>query len=239
MNKKYFFKCVLAFMAMSFLMNDAIAQSVVNESFAKQIGTNFIANKAGKADVGLSLFHTENGVDGQPNLYIFNVEGGGFVIVSASKNVKPVLAYSVEHSYEGEIPEPAWYFINNYSKNIDYCEEHGILMNKDVENEWNLLENNELPAAKNVKTVNPLIQTLWNQDYPYNYYAPETGGGWWGGGPGGHCYAGCVACAMSQIMKYWDHPVQCHGSHSYVHSTNGEQSANFGATTYNWSWQSG
>ena len=235
MNKKYFFKCVLAFMAMSFLMNDAIAQSVVNESFAKQIGTNFIANKAGKADVGLSLFHTENGVDGQPNLYIFNVEGGGFVIVSASKNVKPVLAYSVEHSYEGEIPEPAWYFINNYSKNIDYCEEHGILMNKDVENEWNLLENNELPAAKNVKTVNPLIQTLWNQDYPYNYYAPETGGGWWGGGPGGHCYAGCVACAMSQIMKYWDHPVQGHGSHSYVHSTYGEQSANFGATTYNWS----
>ena len=235
MNKKYFFRYVLAFIAMSFLMNDIVAQSFVNESLAKQIGTNYISNKTRKADVSLDLFHIENGIDGQPNLYIYNVEGGGFVIVSASKYVKPVLAYSSEHSYEGEIPEPAWYFINNYSKNIDYCDENGVFMNNEVESEWKSLEANELPAAKNAKTVNPLIQTLWNQDYPYNYYAPATGGGWWGGGPGGHCYAGCVACAMSQIMKYWDHPVHGHGSHSYVHGTYGEQSANFGATNYNWS----
>lgn len=214
-------------------MNGVIAQSFVNESVAKQIGANFISNKAGKADVQLNLFHTENGVDGQPNLYIYNVEGGGFVIVSASKNMKPVLAYSVRHSYEGEIPETARYFIDNYSRNADYCDENGVMM-ADADVEWKLLEDNELPAAKNAKTVEPLIQTLWNQDYPYNYYAPETGGGWWGGGPGGHCYAGCVACAMSQIMKYWDHPVHGHGSHSYVHSVYGEQSANFGETTYNY-----
>ena len=110
MNKKYFLRYILAVVLISFLMNDIFAQSFVNESFAKQIGTNFIANKAGKAEVSLNLFHTENGIDGQPNLYIYNVDGGGFVIVSASKNVKPVLAYSTEHSYEGEIPEPAWYF---------------------------------------------------------------------------------------------------------------------------------
>ena len=233
MKKKYFSKCILTFVVTLFLMNDVIAQSFVNESVAKQIGTNFISNKTRKADVQLNLFHTENGVDGQPNLYIYNVEGGGFVIVSASKNMKPVLAYSVRHSYEGEIPETARYFIDNYSRNADYCDENGVMMaNADVE--WELLEDNEMPAAKNAKTVEPMTQTLWNQDYPYNYYAPETNGGWWGGGPGGHCYAGCVACAMSQIMKYWDHPVHGHGSHSYIHSTYGEQSANFGATTYNY-----
>ena len=214
-------------------VNLVLAQSFVNESFAKTIGTNFIANKAQKSSPRLNLFHTEKGADGQPNLYIFNVEGGGFVIVSASKNVKPVLAYSVRNSYDGEIPETAWYFINNYSKNIDYCDDNNVMMaNADIE--WNLLENNELPAAKNAMTVAPLIQTMWNQDYPYNYYAPETGGGWWGG-PGGHCYAGCVACAMAQIMKYWDHPVHGHGSHSYNHSTYGEQSADFENTNYNWS----
>lgn len=233
MKKKYFCRCILTFVVMSFLMNDAIAQSFVNESVAKQIGANFISNKAGKADVQLNLFHTENGADGQPNLYIYNVEGGGFVIVSASRNMKPVLAYSVRHSYEGEIPETARYFIDNYSRNADYCDENGVMM-ADADVEWKSLENNELPAAKNAKTVETLTQTLWNQDYPYNYYAPETGGGWWGGGPGGHCYAGCVACAMSQIMKYWDHPAHGHGSHSYVHSVYGEQSANFGETTYNY-----
>ena len=229
MNKKYFFKLILTFIALSFLMNDTFAQSFVNESAAKIIGTNFISNKTRNEKSQLNLFHIEKGDDGQPNLYIYNVEGGGFVIVSASKNMRPVLAYSVRHSYEGEIPETAWYFIENYSKNVDYCDANGVSMTG-ADIEWKLLENNELPAAKNAKTVNPLIQTLWNQDYPYNYYAPECYNYW----TGNHCYAGCVACAMSQIMKYWDHPVHGHGSHSYVHGTYGEQYANFGATTYNW-----
>ena len=105
------------------------------------------------------------------------------------------------------------------------------MMNDDVENEWKSLENNELPAVKNTTGVSPLTQTLWNQDFPYNYYAPECDNYW----IGNHCYAGCVACAMSQIMKYWDHPVHGHGSHTYTHGTYGVQSANFGATAYNWS----
>ena len=234
MSKNYFFKLILALVAISFLMNDLSAQNFVNESFAKNIGANFISNKTRGEKSQLNLFHIEKGDDGQPNLYIYNVEGGGFVIVSASRNMKPVLAYSVRNSYDGEIPEPAWYFINNYSKNVDYCDANNVVMNgADVE--WKALENDELPAVRNMTTVDPLIQTLWNQDYPYNYYAPATSGGWWGGGSGGHCYAGCVACAMSQIMKYWDYPVHGHGSHSYVHSTYGEQSANFESTYYNWS----
>jgi len=232
MSKKYFHKVMLAIVAILFSINGLFAQSFVNELFAKEIGENFISNKTRNENPRLNLYHVERGDDGQPNLYIFNVEGGGFVIVSASKNAKPVLAYSTRHSYVGEIPETAWYFINNYSKNIDYCDANNVMM-KDAASEWKSLENNELPAAKNTRTVDPLIQTLWNQDYPYNYYAPETSG-WWGGGPGGHCYAGCVACAMSQIMKYWNHPVHGHGSHSYVHSEYGTQSANFGETTYNW-----
>ena len=234
MNKNYFFRLIIVILGLSLTINVAEAQNFVNESFAKKIGENFISNKTKADNPQLNLFHVEKGADNQANLYIYNVEGGGFVIVSASKYVKPVLAYSLRNSYNGEIPEPAWYFIGNYSKNIDYCEEHGVFMNEDVEKEWKLLENNELPAVKNARTVDPMIQTLWNQDYPYNYYAPETGGGWWGGGPGGHCYAGCVACAMSQIMKFWNHPVHGQGSHSYTHSTYGVQSADFGATTYDW-----
>lgn len=234
MNKKYFFKLILTFVVLISSINGLVAQGIVNESVARQIGANFISNKMGKSEVQLNLFHTEKGADGQANLYIFNVDDGGFVMVSASKYVRPVLAYSLKHSYEGEIPEPAWYFINNYCKNIEYCEERGVMMNSDVVSEWKSLENNELPAVKNINTVDPLTQTTWNQDYPYNYYAPETSGGWWGG-PGGHCYAGCVACAMAQIMKYWDHPVHGHGSHSYVHSTYGLQSADFENTNYEWS----
>ena len=230
---KNYLKLILTAIVILFIAGDMFAQSFVNESFAKEIGKNFISNKSGKSDVGLTLFHTEKGSDNQPCLYIYNVDGGGFVMVSASKYMRPVLAYSVRHSYDGEIPETAMYFIENYRKSVEYLDAVGQPLNDRVEDEWKLLENNQLPVVRNAKTVEPLIQTLWNQDYPYNYYAPETGGGWWGG-PGGHCYAGCVACAMSQIMKYWNHPVQGHGSHSYNHSTYGQQSANFGETTYNW-----
>ena len=233
MSKKYFHKVIIALVALFVSVNGMFAQSFVNEAFAKQIGENFISNKTRNEKSQLNLFHVVKGDDGQPNLYIYNVEGGGFVIVSASKNMRPVLAYSVRHSYEGEIPEPAWYFINNYSKNSDFCDENNVLMDR-ADVEWKALENNELPSVRNVTTVDPMIQTLWNQDYPYNYYAPETSGGWWGGGSGGHCYAGCVACAMSQIMKFWDYPVHGHGSHTYTHSTYGVQSADFGSTTYNW-----
>lgn len=231
MKKKYFFEILAALIVMLFSADGLFAQRIVNESFAKKIGESFISNKMGKENVNLNLFHTEKGADGQANLYIFNVEGGGFVMVSASKKVQPVLAYSTEHGYDGEIPETAWYFINNYSKNIDYCEEFDVLMDEEVENEWKSMENNELPVKKDAKSVAPLTQTLWDQSYPYNYYAPECDNYW----NGYHCYAGCVACAMSQIMKYWDHPMHGHGSHTYVHNTYGVQSANFGATDYNWS----
>lgn len=228
MNKNYF-RLLLTFAVILFLGNYLSAQSFVNVGQAEEIGSNFISAKTGAAKAQLSLFHTENGTDGQPNLYIFNVEGGGFVIVSASRNMRPVLAYSTRNSYEGEIPETAWYFIESYSRNADYCDENGVMMaNADLE--WKALENNELPAAKNTKTVETLLQTTWNQSYPYNYYAPECQSYW----NGNHCYAGCVACAMAQIMKYWDYPVQGQGSHSYYHSTYGQLSANFGETTYEW-----
>ena len=77
--------------------------------------------------------------------------------------------------------------------------------------------------------VDYICTTKWNQDSPYNLYAPEAGSG-----PSGRCYAGCVATAMSQVMKRWDHPTQGSGSHSYYCQGYGSQSANFGATTYDW-----
>lgn len=51
---------------------------------------------------------------------------------------------------------------------------------------------------------------------------------------------GCVATATVQVMKYWNHPTTGYGSHTYNHYgqngfySAGEQSADFGATTYDW-----
>jgi hypothetical protein len=50
-----------------------------------------------------------------------------------------------------------------------------------------------------VAIVAPMT-ALWNQDFPYNYYAPLDGGT--------RSYAGCVATAMSMSMYYWRWPWQ-------------------------------
>jgi len=47
----------------------------------------------------------------------------------------------------------------------------------------------------------PLLQTAWNQDAPYNAVAPSAAGG-----PDNKAYAGCVACAMAQILKHHAFP---------------------------------
>ena len=77
-----------------------------------------------------------------------------------------------------------------------------------------------------------LVETKWNQNYPYNYFCPEGEGG-----PGGHCYAGCVATAAAQLMKYWNHPLHGQGSYSYIpedHPEYGPLTVNFGEATYDW-----
>ena len=48
------------------------------------------------------------------------------------------------------------------------------------------------------KTVGPLIQTQWDQGYPYNLMCPEI--------DGQHCLTSCGATAMAQICYYYRWP---------------------------------
>ncbi len=74
-----------------------------------------------------------------------------------------------------------------------------------------------------------MLNTTWDQGNYYNAMCPADAGG-----PGGHCYAGCVATAVGQLMFYHRWPNQGTGEYSYTHPVYGEQYANFGETTYNW-----
>jgi hypothetical protein len=54
----------------------------------------------------------------------------------------------------------------------------------------------------------PLLFTRWGQGYPYNKKCPSDGGK--------KCWAGCVATAMAQIMRYHSWPKKGAGNHSYT-----------------------
>ena len=169
-----------------------------------------------------------NSMNDVQTLYTFNFQPAGFVLMAADDASIPVLAYSFEGVMPGTITNPAtkeW--IDGYSKEI-YAIITYNLSNKETLPEWNAIFQGHF--LKMTEDVNPLLTTTWDQGCFYNAMCPADPGG-----SCGHVYTGCVATAMAQIMKYHNFPPQGVGSHTYIDPNYGPQTANFGATTYNWS----
>lgn len=176
----------------------------------------------------LQLVYTGVSTRGEACFYAFNCGETGFVIVSADDRFRPIVGYSDEGPFETEnmSPELAFYL----GKIIEARTSRNAVLIDNAAEEWqSVLATGQLLSRNGGRGVDYICTTKWNQDSPYNLYAPEASSG-----PGGRCYAGCVATAMSQVMKRWDHPLQGSGSHSYYCYGYGNQSANFGATTYQW-----
>jgi hypothetical protein len=164
-------------------------------------------------------------------MHVFKGENA-YIVVSADDRVYPVLAYSSESSFpaKGKVPAFDWW-MDNLANDIAIESRLKSTRMQDVAIAWDLYTTKE-KSALNLKSTNvvaPILTTFWNQDDQYNYYCPSSITG-----PDGKCYAGCVATAMSQVMKRYNYPQQGRGSYSYSHPAFGILSADFGNTTYNW-----
>ncbi len=222
-------KRIYIFLILSLLCFTANAQQTITEQQARETAKAFVEAQPGFRGNELQVVE-------QSNIYIFSTGQNGFVIVSGNTVLPPILAYSTENDFPSleNAPDNVKQWIQHYSDMIDFAIENGIQPEPKIQQLWNETERGVF-ASKGTTNVNPLVSTRWNQDCYYNEYCPEDNSGWgWWGAPCHHAYAGCVACAMAQVMKYWDYPEHGFGSHSYTHSTYGVQSADFGATTYQW-----
>ena len=201
----------------------------VDETSARHIAQAFVTSHQTFKSQDLNLISSQGN-------YIYNIGNQGFVIISSNTVLPPVLAWSDQGRFPSleDAPENFASWIQHYSDMIDFAEANGIAPKARIQQQWDEAARG-IFGSRDMQTVDPLVSTHWNQDCYYNEYCPETGGWWWESGPCGHAYAGCVACAMSQVMKYWDYPEHGYGSHSYVHPNYGTQSADFGSTTYQWS----
>ena len=77
--------------------------------------------------------------------------------------------------------------------------------------------------------VEPLLKDVWGQFAPnYNMCPLDS--------TGERCVVGCVATAMTQVMRYWEWPVTGRGQYTYTDSTGCRQTltANFSEHTYDW-----
>jgi len=202
----------------------------IDAARAKAIGQKFVqANfNSNLRSNDLQLVYTGMSTRGEACFYAFNAGDGGFVIISADDRFRPIVGYSDRGPFETENMSPELTFY--LDKIIEARTSGNAVLFDDTEQEWQSVATTGRMLSRNGgRGVDFICTTLWNQDSPYNYYAPEAGNG-----PGGRCYAGCVATAMSQVMKYWDHPAQGSGSHSYYCQGYGMQSADFGEAVYDW-----
>lgn len=160
--------------------------------------------------------------------YTFNFKNGGFIIISADDNIAPVLGYSFTNKAdEGSMSPATQKYLKNYEEQINFAITQKYT-NSENQQKWNNLitAHYTLPNTRNVA---PLLQTVWDQGELYNTACPIDPAG-----PDGHVWAGCVATAMGQIMKYWSFPTTGTGYHEYYHPVYGYMAADFASTVYDW-----
>ena len=229
MKKLYLTLCLVA------VAFGSIIAGPVDQQKAQKIGTKFLKTTAlAQRNADIQLNCVSVALDQQrsaADYYVFNVRGGeGFVIVAGDDRVKPILAYSTTGQYDPDNVADGFQFtLNGFREEIRYVREHGLSATPDIVAEWQSINaTGSLNRGGQTRVVvGPFCQSIWNQNFPWNAQCPEDPEG-----NGGHVYAGCVATAMGQVMKYWDWPAQGTGSHSYHPSGYAQQTANFGETEY-------
>ncbi len=170
--------------------------------------------------------------DGIAVYYVFEFESNpGFIIIAADDDVYPVLGYSLEKNYTGRMDDqPAGFieWMQLYEDQIVFARENGLEADEFIASAWENLAD-YMPKPGKMMSVNPLVNTSWDQGCFYNEYCPEDNDG-----PCNHVYVGCVATCMAQIMKYYNYPEQGVGTNSYFAYPYGQLTVDFGATTYDW-----
>ena len=161
---------------------------------------------------------------GWTEMYVFApLEGKGFVVVSADDCTRPVLAYSLDASFNPDsIPQHVLNWFDGYRAEIASLRQAGAFPSVQVQQEWAVGPKTTLPSG-----VSALMTTTWNQSPRYNWECPYSTT------ENAYTVTGCTATATAQIMKYWNHPVKGHGSHGYTHKSLGYMSIQFD-TAYLW-----
>ena len=220
MRKYIFTLCAL-------LALGSVAAKPVDVITARQVATNFwnAHRDAGVAPVSSSWKQIASPFDA---LYIFANGQQGFVIVSADDCVQPVLGYSFSNPASENLNPEVHYWLSTYQQEIDWMRANGVV-NAGAAEEWKLYSVFPQGDPQPLTAVSPLLSTTWDQSPYYNNLCPYDYAA------GERAVTGCVATATAQVMKYWNHPAQGSGSHSYYEDDYGTLSANFGATTYQWS----
>lgn len=152
--------------------------------------------------------------------YAFNLEQG-YVIVSGDDEMTELVGYAENGFFDAEnVPPQMQLWLDGYAEYVAAVQSGKAKARKIL-----------LSDSPSV-VVEPLVTTKWNQDAPFNNFAPEYTDD---NNNTQRCATGCAATAMAQIMKFHNWPEQGVGYYSYEHQSFGTISSNFSEHVYDWS----
>lgn len=151
--------------------------------------------------------------------YAFNLEQG-YVIVSGDDEMTELVGYAENGFFDAEnVPPQMQLWLDGYTEYVAAVQSGKAKARKIL-----------LSDSPSV-VVEPLVTTKWNQDAPFNNFAPEYTDD---NNNTQRCATGCAATAMAQIMKFHNWPEQGVGHYSYEHQSFGTISSNFSEHVYDW-----
>lgn len=202
--------------------------ATIDETVARQTAAKFLNTQRNMRERTITAEQMSRVNLNYTHLYAYNLQGGGFVIVSDDDRTMPVLAYSLTGELNpADLPEAMAYQLQIMDSQLE-------AINNGAE---------VLPFAnhRNEHDVAPLITSTWSQTtsggLAYNALCPVDT---LLGNFGGHPSAGCVALALAQVMRYWQWPVHGKGSNCYSYDDAyscwryGTLCADFESTYYDW-----
>ncbi len=187
--KKLSFSCVLALAGLMTANAGNIdvnaARLAANDFLKKNVAAKGMFKAPSLADIKLA--HTEaSSVEGNA-YYVFNIQGGGWVIMAGDDRAKQVLAYGENGNIDlNNLPVNMKGFLNMLKGQIETAQAY----------------KGQTVPAKTIKlatAVEPLLKTDWGQGEPFNRLCPLNGSG-------ERTSVGCGPLAMAQICYYWKYP---------------------------------
>lgn len=173
------------------------AQARAIQFMNSQAGTRFMASSA-----NMKLAHAERSkIDARANdFYVFNMDGGGYVIVSGDDRAEEILGYGSGTIDMNNLPSNVAWWINHYTEQMEW-----LIANPKAEVE----KFSQMMSGKFTATTVPmLMSSTWDQEEPYYNQCPTY--------QGSLCMTGCVATAMAQVMYYWKYPAALPALASYT-----------------------
>lgn len=221
MMKRLLMATVVAALSVPCMVSNPVSAEKAMEIALQFTRQNEIRSFSDASHNTLRLNYVSRNAHGEIDYYVIDREpDGGFIIVAGDDVSLPVWGYSEQGQFDyDQLPENMRWWLSEYQSQLQWLRNHP--------------ETSPRQSVVLAASVSPLLQTQWDQIRPYNNYCPIVAGG-----PGGRAYSGCLATALAQIMKYYNHPRNGYGSHTYKFYLNNvltTLSADFSTSVYQWS----